>query len=63
MGFVTGHPFSFSRLWYPPFTLGKHPFLFLSPILITIEWTSLLIPAVGMWLKLANQNTAFLQLW
>ena len=58
------HPgsISFSWFWYPPVTLGNHPFPFLSPIMFMIELTSPLIPGVGRWLSQASRNTAFLQL-
>ena len=62
MDFITQHPFSFSWFWYPPVTLGNHPFPFLSPIMIMIELTSPLILGVGRWLNQASRSTAFLQL-
>lgn len=50
-GFFHLASISFSWFWYPPVTLGNHPFLFLSPIMIMIELTSPPIPGVGMWLR------------
>lgn len=46
MGFVTWHPFSFSWFWYPPVTLGNHPFPCLSLMMSMIVLTYPLIPGV-----------------
>ena len=59
---ITWRPFSFSWFWYPPVTLGSHPFPFLSPNMFMIELTSPLIPGVGRWLNQASWSTTFLQL-